>query len=460
MMMIRVGITLAVVAACEGGKTPKLDAGIDPRKIVVEVPATPNRDLDILFVVDDSSSMADKQANLVANFPNFINVLATGPGGLPNLHLGVITTDMGTKGSADASPGPAIGQLGQGGCAGLGKGGALQVSGAPVTGTFISDIALTDGSRQKNYTGDLSSVFGMMARVGAGGCGFEQPLASVRAALANNPANAGFLRPSALLAVIFLTDEDDCSISHSTMLGPETAALGPQQSFRCTRFGVTCDTGGTTTDAMNQVGTKSACHANTGSQFVDDVAPFHDFLLGLKADARQVIVAGIMGTTDPFAVELRTQPGTGTTSPALAHSCTFNGAAGPEVADPPVRLQAFLDLFPDRSTTSSICQQDLSGALGQVGQLVATTVGSPCIGVVLADSDSTKPGVQPDCIVEDVVGATATLIKECDANNTPTCWRLDTDAVNCTSLDHLKLVVVRSGAPDPATVTRMRCVVE
>ena len=58
-----------------------------------DIPVTVNRDLDILFLIDDSPSMADKQNNLAANFPNFINVLNTIEGGLPNVHIGVVFTN-------------------------------------------------------------------------------------------------------------------------------------------------------------------------------------------------------------------------------------------------------------------------------------------------------------------------------------------------------------------------------
>ena len=34
-----------------------------------DIPVTVNRDIDILFLIDDSPSMADKQRNLAANFP-------------------------------------------------------------------------------------------------------------------------------------------------------------------------------------------------------------------------------------------------------------------------------------------------------------------------------------------------------------------------------------------------------
>lgn len=464
MMSKQIGIAIAgalALGACgdDGGMTPN---GMDGRTTVVELPATVNRDLDLLFVVDDSPSMLDKQTNLVNNFPAFIDRLQRAPGGLPNLHLGVVTTDMGTKASGSASPGPSIGQLGNGGCASTGKNGVLQIgtAGGQLTGNFLSDIAQTDGSRLRNYTGSLATVFGAMTRVGGGGCGFEQPLAAMKAALGGQPANAGFLRTDALLGVVFLTDEDDCSAKSTTLFGPESAALGPLQSFRCTRFGVTCAQGGATEAQMNQAGTKGQCGAAVGSTLLDDVEPYRDFLLGLKTDPKKIIVTGIIGITEPVAVELRQPPGGGTPVPALAHSCTYQGSMGVEVADPGVRMKTFFDGFPDRSTFTTVCQQDLSGGLGLIGEDLGRVIGSPCVTAALADADPRTVGVQPDCIVEDVVGTATTKIDPCGAVEQPTCWKLQADPAMCPASGNLKLVVVRGGAPAPSTVTRMRCIVE
>lgn len=434
------------------------DGGVDPYTTIAEVPVTPNYDLDLLFVIDDSASMADKQANLAANFPNFVNVLAAStPLGLPNLHLGVVTTDVGTLSTGSSTPGPSIGQVGAGGCAGTGKAGNLQTFGAPVTGAFLSDLRQTDNTRLRNYDGTLADAFGTMARAGAAGCGFEQPLHAMRRALDNNPANAGFLRPGALLGVVFLTDEDDCTIKDTAMLGPESATLGPLQSFRCTRFGVTCATGGATSDAMNQPGTKSGCTAAVGSTYLADVAPYHDFLVSLKGDARKVAVGAIMGDPTPFGVEPRMPPGGGGPLNAVSHSCTYQGTMGLEVADPGVRMETFLALFDDHATWSTVCQQDLSGALAGIAQLVSRAIGSPCVGVPLADVDPNTPGPQYDCVVEDVVGATATPIAACAMGGPATCWRFETDAATCPAADNLKLVLVRETTPDPAAVTRLRC---
>jgi hypothetical protein len=440
---MRAWIVLGALAACsEHGTTPG-DAG-DGRVTVLEVPVTPNLDVDLLFLVDDSPSIAF-QDPLRASLASLFDVLNTVPGGLPNLHIGVITSDMGTSTSTSA-PAPAIGQIGNGGCASTGKNGVLQVGAAPVSGAFISDTRLSDGTRQQNYTGALVDVLTQMTQVGAGGCGFEQPLHAVRAALDNNPANAGFLRPDALLGVVLVTDEDDCSVKDPSLFSSDTTTLGPLQSFRCTRFGVTCSDGGTTPDEMNLVGPKSGCGPNPTSAIIDDVAPFHDFLLALKADPRDVLVSGILGPPVPVAVELRAPPGGGTAVSALAHTCIVTIPSGAGLAaDPGVRLKAFLELFGDRGTFVDGCQSTFSQGLRTIARPLASASGSPCIDAPL--------GPFPDCVVEDVVGTTITPIPPCGS---ATCWHIEEDAITC-SAQRFKLVVERAVPANPATITRLRC---
>ena len=427
---------------------------------VQDIPVTLERSVDILFVLDDSPSMADKQRNLQANFPQFIDVLSTVEGGLPDVHIGVVTSDMGSRGTRDGAPGAGIGQPGTGGCTGTGDGGTLQVFGAPVTGAYLSDVKQPDGSRLTNYTGDLATVFGQIATgAGAGGCGFEQHLEAMKAALDRNPANAGFLRPEAFLAVVVIADEDDCSFQSSTLLGPESAALGPLQSFRCTRFGVTCDVGGASPATMNQVGTKDQCHPTAGSAYLEDVEGYVAFLRSLKPDPTKLIVAGIMGTTEPVQVELRSPPGGASAQPALARSCSYLGAdRQPQVADPPVRLQFLLDQFPGSSTFTTICQQDLTDGLAQIGDLIVDKIGDPCIAGTLADRDPATAGVQPECSVSDVTGrGTAseaeTMLPTCDAApGQASCWRIVDDAARCPATPdkpHTNKLSVDRTAPVP-----------
>lgn len=54
------------------------------------------RDVDLIFLVDTSRSMEDEQNLLRQNFPNLVRVLKDISGGLPNIHLGTITPDLGT----------------------------------------------------------------------------------------------------------------------------------------------------------------------------------------------------------------------------------------------------------------------------------------------------------------------------------------------------------------------------
>src|SRR5260221_13076794 len=105
-----------------------------------------------------------------------------------------------------------------------------------VSSNFISGIKASYDSLVTNYTGALSAAFSAIASAGAAGCGFEQHIEAAKRALNNNPANAGFLLPTAFLAIVIIADEDDCSMEHTTLLPSDTSQLGPLQSFRCTRY--------------------------------------------------------------------------------------------------------------------------------------------------------------------------------------------------------------------------------
>ena len=430
----------ALTDAPTGDDAP-IDAPAIVRAEVARVPVTRNRDIDLLFVIDDSSGMVANQTSLKNAWLRFENEITALDGSLPNVHIGVVSTDLGTKGAGDASAGPPIGN-GPGSCSGTGKSGNLQTNGTSlITGTFIADTKNTDGTRNKNYTGTLDGAFGAIASVGESGCGFEQPIQAAKSALANNSANVGFLRVNAGLAIIVLTDEDDCSMAHSTLLGTDTATLGPLTSFRCTRFGVTCDGGGTTTDEMNTVGTKSQCHSNEASAFLTPIGDFATFFAGLKTDPSNVIFAGIMAPTTPFGVEPRT---VGTmTSPGLAHSCP-----GAVFGDPAVRLDEMASKYA-RHTTQSICSSDFSEQLLDVARQVRGVMGDPCL---------TQEIAQPaDCVVVDKVGTTTTPVPACGPSAPTNCFQLVADAAACSLPSHLRLDVTRSAAPPANLVTIVNC---
>lgn len=447
---MRLALSLALAsAACPACSDQSVVVG--GLQEIASMKALPNPDLDLLFVIDNSPSMADKQLSLAASFPQMIDVLGQLDGGLPNLHIGVVTSDLGTT-AADGTAGPPVGSPGNGGCAGAGDDGALQQLPA-MTERFLADVANDDGTRTTNYTGELRDVFGELARVGAVGCGFEQHLAAMRRALAN-PVNAGFLRPGANLAVVILADEDDCSVLTPALFGPDSPELGALTSFRCFAKGVACAPDSTS------LGPKTDCVPAASSPYVEDVAPFVDALLATKPDPRMLMVGAIVGDPEVVAVEERSQ--NGTASPALAHSCAYDGLEGPQVADPGVRIAAFLDAFPERAARSSICSADLTTPLAQLGETAKRMIGDPCLDTAgLADASAEQPGVQPACVVYDVRDTAPSVpeaVPACSDVPGGTCYELVADAVACpASADHLRLRVHRATtAPDDAW-THVRC---
>ncbi len=436
-------LALVVLAACS---EPVVVVG--QLQEMASLKAVPDRDLDILFVVDNSESMLDNQAALAASFPKMMDVLAQLDGGLPNLHIGVVTSDMGTKGSQVDLPGPVVGVVGSGGCGGTGDNGILQHTG--LAAPYIEDLANDDGSRQRNYTGALRDVFTTAAMVGNTGCGFEQHLAAMRAGL-SNPANAGFSRASANLAVVIVADEDDCSMLDPVMLSSDPV-FGALASFRCFQFGVRC-----AADAPDQPGAKTGCVPRDSSAYIEDVVPFAQYLRDVKGDERKVMVAGVVGDPAAVSVALAPPPGGGTPVPQLVQSCSYGDN---ESADPAVRISAFLDQFPQRSQLSSICSGDLSGSLHDIGQSAKRLVGDPCLDTTLLADSSPEPGIQPACEVSDVRDAAPSHpapLAHC-STGAPDCYDLVEDSAACpATADHLRVRITRSHVPADDTWTHVRC---
>jgi len=132
-------------------------------------------------------------------------------------------------------------------------------------------------------------VFGAIAKA-AGARAAASSSTSPRSSRHSPTRQPGFLRDNAYLGIIILTDEDDCSLAHYSLLASDpgsNAVLGDLQSFRCTRFGVVCDQGGQTPDAMNQVGTKSQCHPDDASTYLMTASHYSAFLQASRRTAER-----------------------------------------------------------------------------------------------------------------------------------------------------------------------------
>src|SRR5206468_10390713 len=132
---------------------------------------TANRKLDILFMIDNSNSMEHSQANLAKNLPALMDILKTLPDGQPDLHIAVVSSDMGAgDGTFDR-------------CSGSGDKGVFHYAPTdPCTATNLQPGATyisapTGGT--PNFAGDITAVFQCITKLGVKGCGFEQQLASV-----------------------------------------------------------------------------------------------------------------------------------------------------------------------------------------------------------------------------------------------------------------------------------------
>ena len=373
--------TALLLAAAACSEKPQINLGGN-YAVALSMPPIPNHDIDVLFVVDNSGSMQDNQEALAARAQDALfDVIDNAVGGTPDLHVGVITTNVGVGGANIP------------GCTGDGDDGRLQNTNphvgscAALTDHYLVDVAAPDGTRTTNYSGALDAAFGCLVQVGTDGCGFEQPLASLERAISGSvPENAGFLRPGALLVVVILTDEDDCSASDPvTLFDPnDLVTLGPLESFRCTAQSLTCD------QDVAEPGEKTNCVARDDSPYIMPLQHTVDALVAAKGgDASQVMVAAIAAPIEPVQVIIDDNH-----HASLGASCSD---ANQDSAAPAVRLEQLLHSFPGRSWFESICG-DVAPALRHTANLVGDVAARrPCLRGSLLDTDATTAGVQPSC---------------------------------------------------------------
>lgn len=256
-------------------------------------PAAACTKMDILFVIDNSGSMAEEQTNLATNFPEFIRVLEeymTTSGDLLDYRVAVTTTGRDLNYSiALGAPFPPLpfSEAGEDGALLMGAG----------CGMPRRWLERTDAS--------VAGTFSCVADVGINGPSIEMPFHALELAFTDRLAdgtNTGFLREDALLAVVILSDEDDCS-------------------RRDNNFEITGD----------------QCYPEWPQNIpVAEAVQFFDDLKGDRGRWATAVIAG---------------PGPGTCS------STFGEAFEAR------RLRNFVDMTGDNAIFRSICEGDLASAL-------------------------------------------------------------------------------------------------
>ncbi len=309
--------------------------------------------MDILFVVDNSNSMAEEQEMLALAFPAFINTLKPFSFFL-DLHIGVISTDLGAGGYNIPS------------ClAPNGDGGKLQNSPrkdgcSPPKDPYIA-IAEDKNGITTNVANDLiTEAFSCIALLGVEGCGFEQPLASILQAL-DSTNNPNFMRDDALLGIIVLSDEDDCSATSPALFDPaQITTLGPLNSFRCFKFGTTCECMDGKSCAAETAGQRQNCQPSDDGQLIT-VDAFYSKLTAIYPE-NKIFFSVIAGPNQNTTIGIA-----GDGYPTLLPSCiTTSGSATPAI-----RLQAVANRFAPNSSYETICISTLGQTLTNIAKEMA-----------------------------------------------------------------------------------------
>jgi hypothetical protein len=140
--------------------------------------------VDVLFVIDDSCSMSEEQAQVAVNFPAFMDFFL---GSGIDYHLGVTTTDV-------DSTNPNAGRL-------------RRVMNDGATHRFIDTT-----------TANPTAVFSAMANAGTNGSPSEAGREAAYQLLETGrdlPRNQDFYRDDSILHMVFVSDEQDQSIEPS-----------------------------------------------------------------------------------------------------------------------------------------------------------------------------------------------------------------------------------------------------
>lgn len=410
---------LLTVSGCLNRDTKPLNPCIQSG-VAESVRVTSIDKVDLLLVIDNSQSMAEEQASLTVEIPNIVRVLASGDldgdtmedfPPVKDLRIGIISTDIGVGGV------PSI-------CTGLGDDALLQTDGNGGTGClatypkFLEFEPAAPGADPNDFADGVNCV----ATLGTGGCGFEQQLESALKATipsdctdpwctfvgdgvggstvghggpagqnADGAQPAGersFVRDDALLAMIFLTDEEDCSARDPGLFDTvsDPAPYPGLLNLRCSTIA-------------------GQGYANDPRQPVHPISRFVDGYLALKPSAPDLLVYAVIAgvptdltippndgnpavTFDQIlaADAMIERPSTGMVGvlgpgQVVEPSCDRQ-SEGRGVAFPPrrfVQVAKELDARGANAIVQSICQDDFSPAVSAIIEKIADVLGGACL---------------------------------------------------------------------------------
>lgn len=195
-MNTRIGITLlgllTLLSACD--KTDRSFSILSENDSFKQSATYIPRKLDVLWIIDNSGSMATSQSELTSNFSSFINRFKQKQ---YDFNMAVNGTDA-WQGLFVFDPDQSANML-------LRDGADCDKQNPLVNVHTHSQQFILN-----NQTVDIENIFVQNATLSICGTGNERALQSIEATL-SEVQNAGFRRPGAYLAIIIVADEDDLS---------------------------------------------------------------------------------------------------------------------------------------------------------------------------------------------------------------------------------------------------------
>ncbi len=210
-------LSLSVVAAaCEECLEPEISAIPVPEDIVDVFDQKQAAQVDILWVVDNSESMAAEQAKIAGRFADFFRQLIVSQ---VDYHIGVVTTDPVENGELRAYDGTSV--------TGCDPGADCRwiTNAVPCSNPDVVTTGLNDAEIEQLLLDECQAqaVFRNLISAGIDGSSFEEGFTVAAKATGADiidastgfptgevpPPNVGFLRPQASLYIVFVSDEDE-----------------------------------------------------------------------------------------------------------------------------------------------------------------------------------------------------------------------------------------------------------
>jgi len=322
--------------------------------------------VDILFVIDNSGSMVGEQRQLAESFSRFASVLDER---FRDYHIAIITTGMQSGNCPPCTStvtGSCMNETGENGRFQDRRGWNEGTDEIPEFQFENPDPTCRVVSRDnKDCFYDESTQKGTVL-VGINGCGFERGLAAMKTALSDDlldDYNSDFLRDDAMLAVVVISDEDDCGEVGDVTEGVQ-GAMGDICYY-----------------AAKGVGPEGeSVHPNDPNAQPYGLTPVedsYDFLTGLKGKRPGMIkftaITGVKDVNDLSTTTIEYELGTNDRWD-ISHACSTPGCTSPYCfAEPGTRYIALARALGlgIHGQVDTICQNDFSDTMEWVAGFMA-----------------------------------------------------------------------------------------